>query len=173
MLCWRPPLVTAQARCCEAARGCGVRTCQAIQWALRIVRPFTGLAEIPNAIATNVQLMCSDPDRLLRERETLFNFNYWHRRALEVLPQTDQLSQQSSDPWLRYLLRGARNHKRSFSRSVSERQWQYMRDHSFPRMGLNDALRCSLARSGGRRCVRAPPRTHQGLEESGHGHLHG
>ncbi|CAE7307619.1 unnamed protein product [Symbiodinium sp. CCMP2592] len=78
---------------------------QAIQWSLQVLHPFTVQPALPDKIVDNIKFIVSSPQALVARRSERLQF--WHQRAVALLPQTDQILRSIADAPLRRLLRGA------------------------------------------------------------------
>ena len=76
----------------------------AIRWALSVPHPFSFLLKLQDNLLRSIDKVCHDSDALSQWR--LRQLQYWHGRAVHLLPSTDAMFTQISDKRLRRLLRG-------------------------------------------------------------------
>ena len=75
---------------------------QAVQWVLSVIHPFTCSASLPGALERALVQVATAPAAVVQQRAQLLQF--WHQRALALLPRSVELIMQQPDPALRKLL---------------------------------------------------------------------
>lgn len=75
---------------------------QAVQWVLSVIHPFTCSAALPGALERALVQVATAPAAVVQQRAQLLQF--WHQRALALLPRSVELIMQQPDPALRKLL---------------------------------------------------------------------
>ena len=82
---------------------------QAVKVAVDFVHPFTEEAPLSDALHSNINFVCTAPEQLVQLRE--HRLEYWHSRAVALVPQSIQVFDKLPDAHLRRLVRGCPDDK--------------------------------------------------------------